>query len=75
MVTGQFTHFVQGTTQISFGAGITVNGAVVANATSLAANISIDAGAAIRVSHSDCHDGTEAASLLNGLPCYRNPSC
>src|SRR6266850_3225450 len=72
-VTGQFTHFVQGTTQISFGAGITVNGAVVANATSLAANISIDAGAAIGSRTVTATTGTEAASLLNGFTVLPKP--
>jgi hypothetical protein len=41
VVAGALTHFVQGTTVADFGAGITVNGATVLNATTATVNISI----------------------------------
>src|SRR5439155_11002329 len=44
-ITGQFTHFAQGTTQASFGAGITVASLTVSSATSLTAVLSIDQAA------------------------------
>ena len=66
-LTGQFTHFVQGTTQVGFGAGITVNSVTVANATSLTANISISAGAATDARTVTATTGAEALSLANGF--------
>src|SRR6266850_1880502 len=66
-LTGQFTHFVQGTTQVGFGAGITVNSVTVANATSLTANISISAGAATGFRTVSVTTATEAVSLANGF--------
>ena len=41
VITGQFTNFVQGTTAVSFGTGVTVNSVTVASLTSLTANITI----------------------------------
>ena len=41
-ITGQFTHFVQGTSVASFGSGITVNSTSVTDATHATANITID---------------------------------
>src|SRR5205823_2798204 len=43
-LTGQFTHFVQGTTTASFGAGITVVSLTVNSATTATAMLNIDAG-------------------------------
>src|SRR2546430_1676133 len=45
-LTGQFTHFVQGTTTASFGAGITVATLTVNSATAAAAVVNIDPAAA-----------------------------
>src|SRR5205809_2197628 len=45
-LTGQFTHFVQGTTTASFGAGITVVTLTVNSATGAAAVVNIDPAAA-----------------------------
>ncbi len=42
-VTGQFTHFVQGTTTVSFGTGVTVNSVTVSSATALSVNITVPA--------------------------------
>ena len=41
-ITGQFTHFVQGTSVVSFGANITVNSTTVTDATHASANITIN---------------------------------
>src|SRR5262249_39214990 len=67
VVTGQATHFVQGTSQVSFGAGITINSVTVASATSLTANISMDASAATGTRTVTVTTGTEAASFNNGF--------
>src|SRR5208337_560187 len=40
-ITGQYTHFAQGVSTASFGAGITVNSLTVADATDATANITI----------------------------------
>lgn len=45
-VLGSFTHFVQGTTSASFGAGITVTGVTVNNSTSASVQITITPTAA-----------------------------
>src|SRR5205085_6040350 len=45
-ITGSNTSFVQGTTQVAFGAGVTVNSVAVNSATSLVAQISIASDAA-----------------------------
>src|SRR5207253_7946126 len=45
-LTGQFTHFVQGTTTASFGAGITVATLTVNSATTATAVLNIDPAAA-----------------------------
>src|SRR2546430_11930564 len=45
-LTGQFTHFVQGTTTASFGAGITVATLTVNSATAATAVVNIDPAAA-----------------------------
>src|SRR5262249_50745920 len=66
-IAGQFTHFVQGTTQVSFGGGITVNNVTVGNATSLTANISIPAAAAVGSRTVTATTAAETASLSNGF--------
>src|SRR5207244_249031 len=66
-VTGQFTNFVQGTTLASFGAGVSVNSVTVANATSLTANISITANAALGGRTLTVTTGAEVVSLANAF--------
>jgi len=66
-VTGQFTHFVQGTTQVSFGAGITVNNLIIANGASLTADISIDANAVLGTRTVTVTTAAEVVSLQNGF--------
>src|ERR1019366_3821147 len=46
-LTGKFTHWVQGTTQVSFGSGISVTGVTVSSATSLTAQLAIDLTAVV----------------------------
>jgi len=67
-ITGQFTNFLQGTTNVGFGgAGITVNSVTVASATSLAANISLAANATEGTRTVTVTTGAEVASLANGF--------
>ena len=66
-ITGQFTHWLQGTTTASFGAGITVNSVTVAGATSLTANLSMATGAAMGPRTVTVTTGTEVASLAGGF--------
>ena len=54
---GQFTHFVNGTTTASFGAGITVNAVNVTSATTATVNITISALADV---------GTRTVTLTTG---------
>lgn len=67
-ITGQATHFAQGTTQVSFGGpGITVDSVTVASATSLTAVISIAASTATGPRTVTATTGTEVAALANGF--------
>ena len=66
-ITGQFTNFAQGTSQVSFGAGITVNSVTVASLTSLTANISIASNAAPGPRTVTVTTGAEVASLASGF--------
>ena len=64
-MTGKFTHWVQGTTQVSFGAGVTVSNVTVSSATSLTAQLSIDAAAAIGTRTPTVTTGTEIVSVAD----------
>ena len=66
-ITGQLTNFVQGKTQVGFGAGITVNTAIVTNPTSLTANLSVTADATVGTRTVTVTTGTEVVSLANGF--------
>ena len=74
-ITGQFTNFVNGTTQVTFGPGISVNGAAlgaygtvsVSNPTYLTANISIDAAAALGARDIIVKTGAEIITVNNGF--------
>ena len=50
-VTGQFTHFVDGTTIASVGAGITVHAVTVTNATSATLDVTVSPGCGARRAH------------------------
>ncbi len=64
-ITGQNTHWVQGTTQVSFGAGITTTAVNVSSATSLSAQIAIDAAATVGLRTVTVTTGSEVASVAN----------
>jgi RHS repeat-associated protein len=67
ILTGQFTSFAQGSTQVSFGSGVTVNSITVTSATSVTASISVAANAPIGPSAIKVTTGTQIVSLANGL--------
>ena len=66
-ITGQNTHFVQGTTVASFGPGIGVASLTVNSATSATAVLNIDAAAALGARTVTMTTGTEVATLTNGF--------
>jgi RHS repeat-associated protein len=66
-VAGQGTHFLEGTSQVSFGSGITVTSVTVSNPTSLVAHVSIALGASPIQRTVTVTTGTEIASLVNGF--------
>lgn len=66
-ITGQGTHWVQGTTTASFGAGVTVVTLTISSATSATAVLAIDAAAATGARTVSLNTGTETASLANGF--------
>jgi RHS repeat-associated protein len=63
--TGQFTHWAQGTTQVSLGAGITLTSVTVNSPTSLSAQISIDLAATIGTRTPVITTGTEVVTVAN----------
>lgn len=67
LITGQNTHFVQGTSVASFGAGITVASLTVNSSTSATAVISIDPAAAPGFRTVSVSTGAEVATLVNGF--------
>ena len=67
-ISGQFTHFVQGTSTVSFGTSdITANSVSVASPTSLTVQISISSGAALGPRTVSVTTGTEIASVSGGF--------
>jgi RHS repeat-associated protein len=66
-ITGLNTHFVQGTSVASFGAGITVTALTVSNPTTATATLNIDDAAAIGPRTVTVTTGSEAASFVNGF--------
>src|SRR6266850_4071733 len=66
-LTGQFTHFVQGTTTASFGAGITVATLTVNSATAASAVLNIDPTAATGTRNVTLTTGAEVVTLNNGF--------
>ena len=66
-LTGQFTHFVQGTTTASFGAGITVASLTVNSATTATAVLNIDPAAATATRNITLTTGAEVVTLSNGF--------
>src|SRR5579864_7476793 len=66
-LTGQFTHWVQGTSVASFGAGITVNTLTVNSSTTATADISIDPAAALGARNVTVTTGAEVVTSVNGF--------
>jgi RHS repeat-associated protein len=66
-LTGQFTHWVQGTTAVSFSAGITVATLTVNSATTATAVVNIDPAAAAGSRNVTAATGAEAVTLNNGF--------
>jgi RHS repeat-associated protein len=62
-VTGRFTHFVQGTTQVSLGAGVTISNIVVSSSTALTAQAAVDPAATTGTRTLTVTTGTEVASV------------
>src|SRR6185436_18011046 len=63
----QFTHFGQGTTQVSVDGGVTVQSVTVGNATSLTAQLTIPATAAVGSRTLTVTTGGEVVTLNNGF--------
>jgi RHS repeat-associated protein len=66
-ITGQNTHFVQGTTVVSFGSGITVNSVTVTNPTSLIANVTIPSNANLGTYTVTVTTGSELVTLAGAF--------
>ncbi len=66
-ISGQNTHFVQGSTQASFGAGITVVSLTVTSAIAATAVVNIDPAATTGPRNVTLTSGSEIASLANGF--------
>ena len=66
-ITGQSTHFVQGTTTATFGAGITLTSLTVNSATSATAVLNIDPNAATGARNVTLTTGAEVVTLVNGF--------
>jgi len=66
-ITGQFTHFVQGTTTANFGPDITVASLTVNSATSATAILNISQTATLGAVNVTLTTGEEAATLANGF--------
>ena len=66
-VTGQFTHFAQGATQVDFGPGLSLTALTVHSATSLSAQASISSTAPVGARHLTVTTAAEAVTLDNGF--------
>jgi hypothetical protein len=66
-IIGQNTHFAQGTTQLTMGAGITVTSVTVNSATSLTAQIVVASSATAGARTPTVTTGSEVVSLANGF--------
>ena len=66
-IVGQNTSFVNGVTQVSAGAGITVSNIVVVNGTTLTAQFAVSSGATVGPRSITVTTGSEEATLPNGF--------
>ncbi|HET9285264.1 MAG TPA: RHS repeat-associated core domain-containing protein [Candidatus Angelobacter sp.] len=73
-ISGLGTNFVQGTTTVSFGSGITVTGVTVNSPTSVVATINIDPTTIITAHTVTVTTGSEVVSLANGFNVTRGPA-
>ncbi|PYS28222.1 MAG: hypothetical protein DMG11_13505 [Acidobacteria bacterium] len=64
-ITGQFTHFAQGTTQVDFGSGVSVAALAVNSATSMMAQLTISSTATVGSHQVAVTTGAEAGTLNN----------
>ncbi|HZR29627.1 MAG TPA: RHS repeat-associated core domain-containing protein [Terriglobales bacterium] len=71
-ISGQFTHFVQGTSVASFGAGVNVASLTVNSATSATAVLNINLTAVVGPRNVTVTTGTENATLTNGFAVISN---
>lgn len=74
VVTGQFTHFAQGTTTASFGAGVTVVSLTVNSSTSATAVVNIDPAAAVGSRDVVLTTNSEVVTLSNGFAVAGTPA-
>jgi len=66
-ITGQNTHFVQGTSSATFGAGITVQSMTVSSSTSATAVVNVSPTAPSGLSNVSVTTGSETATLISGF--------
>jgi hypothetical protein len=66
-VLGSFSNFAQGVSTVNFGPDITINSVSVSNLTTLNANVTVGAGAALGVRNIGVTTGGEALTLANAL--------
>jgi hypothetical protein len=66
-LTGQYTHFSQATTTVSFGPDITVHSIIVQTPTVLTASVTIGAAAALGARNVTVTTATEVVELVNGF--------
>ena len=66
-LTGQFTHFAQGSTRVSFGPGITVQSLTVADSAHITARINIGCSAGLGGSSVTVTTGAEVLTVNNGF--------
>lgn len=73
-LTGQFTHFTQGTTTANFGTGIAVNSVTVLGLTSLQANITIQPTTTLGARNVSVTTGSEIIALNNAFSVTVGPA-
>lgn len=73
-ITGRFTHFTSGVTQIHLGPGIVASAVTVANPTSLSAQVTIDATAALGPRTLTVSTGAEVVIATNAFTVAAAPS-
>ena len=66
-ITGQYTHFVQGTTTASFGAGITINSVTVSSATAATVNLTVATSATLGSRTVTMVTGSESVLAVNAF--------